>query len=200
MFARIRPDVWLTLHVVYPTERDYSQKKRTFLRMMFPFHFCHSGHVSHSSDTWERDIEWWWCSQLMEELLLTWSDRQKLSLLTEREGQGENKDFSFEDTNNSQRWNSWLRWSWRKVLWSLTIPASISSRGLFPSTQHLLAMLQVRSHFPEHGPFYGDPGCGPTHVKGHKSLLGHAAGGFMDLGVSDLGEFYGEWRHKMSCW
>lgn len=82
---------------------------------------------------------------------------------------------------------------------SLTIPARISSRGLFTNTQPLLDMLQVRSHFPEPGPFCGDPGCGLTHVKGHKSVLGHAAAGFMDLGVSNLKEFYREWRHKMSC-
>lgn len=85
------------------------------------------------------------------------------------------------------------------MLLDLTIPASISSRGLFPSTQPLLAMLQVRSHFPEPDPFYGDPGCGLTHVKGHKSILGHAAGGLTDLGVSNLREFYGERRRKMSC-
>lgn len=76
------------------------------------------------------------------------------------------------------------------------IPASISSHGPFPSTQPLL---QVRSNFPEPDPFYGDPGWGLARVKGHKSILGHAAGGLMDLGVSNLREFHGEQRLKMSC-
>lgn len=68
-----------------------------------------------------------------------------------------------------------------------------------PQYSALAGHAEVRSNFPEPDPFYGDPGWGLAHVKGHKSILGHAAGGLMDLGVSNLREFYGEQRLKMSC-
>lgn len=119
--------------------------------------------------------------------------------MTEIERQAENKDFSSGDTNNSLRGQVHGLDGPGEKCYQFNYPSKNFLPWAVPQYSALGAMLQMKSHFPEPGPFCGDPGCGLTHVKGHKSVLGHAAAGFMDLGVSNLKEFYGEWRHKMSC-
>lgn len=140
---------------------------------MFSSTFCLSGLVSHCSDTQEVGTEWWWSSQLVEELLPMWRDgncwqkqrdkqRGKISALGTPMAVTE---ATLAQPSGQKSPSSWLRWCWRKVLWDLTTPASISSFGLSPNAQPLLAKLQVRSHFPEPDPFMETravvwPACG----------------------------------------
>lgn len=113
-FARISLDSWRTLCVMYPTDRNWSENK-TFLSV-FLSTFCLSGLVSAIPEHWAFGDDG---------LPNSWEIRGgKLQFW--------GHPWQWQRTH----WHSlssWLRCCWRKVLWDLTTPASISSFGLLPS-------------------------------------------------------------------
>lgn len=59
-----------------------------------------------------------------------------------------------------------------------------------PQCSALAGQAASEKSFSRAGSFYGDPGCGLTCVRDHKSLLGHDAGELTGLGVSSLRESF----------
>ena len=128
-------------------------------------------------------------------------------------------------TSREERFQFWGHpWQWQRTRWHTHRGRRAGVRGLggageravrlndpskcfvlwaAPQCSGLAGQAASENSFSGARSFYGDPDRGLTHVRGHKSLLGHDAGCLTGLGVSSLRESFmgsGEARSLVCRW